>query len=155
MTEDWRASFDRCEAVAAVAIDLSKAFDSVCHSLLLAKLKAFGFSNTGIELMSAYLRGRRQRVKLDGVYSEWRTVRTGVPQGSLLGPLMFNMYMNDRNYFVGNTSLRLYADDTVQMPFLAGRLVFCLHFDSFGFFFISNAFFTFLQRVWISSRGTG
>ena len=62
--------------------------------------------------MTAYLIGRRQRVKLDGVHSTGRTIKTGVPRGSLLGPLLFNMYVNDLNYFITNTSLRLYADDT-------------------------------------------
>ena len=57
MTEDWRASLDRREAVAAVAVDLSKAFDSVCHSLLLAKLTAYGFSGRALQLMTAYPRG--------------------------------------------------------------------------------------------------
>ena len=100
-----------------MAIDLSKAFDSVCHPLLLAKLKAYGFTYDALELMTAYLVGQRQRVKLDGVHSTWRTVRTGVPQGSLLGPLLFNMYVNDVNYFIANTSLRLYADDTTENAF--------------------------------------
>ena len=63
MTEDWRNSLDEREAVSAVAVDLSKAFDSVCHGLLLAKLRAYGFSKSAIELMSSYLCGRRQRVK--------------------------------------------------------------------------------------------
>ena len=114
MTEDLRACLDRREAVAAVAIDLSKVFDSVCHPLLLAKLKAYGFTYDALEIVSAYLLGRRQRVKLDGVHSTWRTIKTGVPQRSLLGPLLFNMYVNDLNYFITNTSLRLYADDTTQ-----------------------------------------
>jgi len=114
LTEDWRACLDRREAVAAVAIDLSKAFDSVCHPLLLAKLKAYGYTHDALEIMTTYLIGRRQRVKLDGVHSTWRTIKTGVPQGSLLGPLLFNMYVNDLNYFITNTSLRLYADDTTQ-----------------------------------------
>ena len=86
MTADWRASLDRREAVAAVAVDLSKAFDSVCHSLL-AKLTAYGFSGRALQLMTVYLRERKQRVKLDNTYSQWRTVTTGVPRGSLLGPL--------------------------------------------------------------------
>ena len=100
LTEDWRAYLDRREAVAAVAIHLSKAFH--------------GFTHDALEIMTAYLIGRRQRVKLDGVYSTWRTIKTDVPQGSLLGPLLFNLYVNDLNYFITNTSLRLYADDTTQ-----------------------------------------
>ena len=112
MTEDWRASLDRREAVAAVAVDLSKAFDSVCHSLLLATLTASGFSGRALQRMTAYPCERKQRVKLDNTYSQRRTVTTGVPQGSLVGPLLFNIYMNDLNYFIEGTSLRLYADDT-------------------------------------------
>ena len=81
---------------------------------MLAKLKAYGFTDDALELMTAHLLGRRQRVKLDGVYSRWRTIKTGVPQGSLLGPLLFNMYVNNLNYFVSNTSLRLYADGTTE-----------------------------------------
>ena len=97
-----------------MAIDLSKAFDSVYQPLVLAKLKAYGFTYDALKIMTAYLIGRRQRVKLDGVHSTLRTIKTRVPQGSLLGPLLFNTYVNDLNYFITNTSLRLYADDTTQ-----------------------------------------
>ena len=64
--------------------------------------------------MTTYLIGQRQRAKLDGVHSTWRTIKSGVPQESLLGPLFFHMYVNDLNYFINYTSLRLYADDTTQ-----------------------------------------
>ena len=112
MTDDWRGNLDDRKHVAAVTVDLSKAFDSVCHNMMLAKLKAYGFSEARIELMKAYLHDRRQRVKVNGTYSNWRTVRTGVPQGSLLGPLLFNVFINDINFFIDNVSLWLYADDT-------------------------------------------
>ena len=64
--------------------------------------------------MKAYLHDRHQRVKVNGTYSNWRTVRTGLPQGSLLGPLLFNIFINDINFFIDNVSLRLYADDTTE-----------------------------------------
>ena len=63
MTEDWRGKLDEREAVAVVAVDLSEAFDSINHQLLLAKLHAYGFSQSALDLMSSYLLGRRQRVK--------------------------------------------------------------------------------------------
>ena len=75
MTEDWRNSIDNKEAVAA---DLSKAFDAINHRLLLAKLKAYGFSQHALELMFTYLLGRQQCIRLEGVCSNFKTVKSGL-----------------------------------------------------------------------------
>ena len=85
-----RNSIGNQEAVASVAVDLSKAFDAINHCLLLAKLKAYGFSTQALKLMSTYLLGRQLCVRLGGVCSDFKTVKYAVPQGSLLGPLKFN-----------------------------------------------------------------
>ena len=112
LTEDWRFALDDKKNVAVVDIDLSKAFDSLCHNLLLAKWKSYGVDSSAIDLIRSYLYGRKQRVKCNDALSDWLPVQCGVPQGSLLGPLLFNIYMNDINSLVTSASLRLYADDT-------------------------------------------
>ena len=84
LTDDWRQALDNKKDVAVIAIDLSKAFDSICHNLLLAKLKAYGIHDSAIKLIQSYLSGRSQRVKCNRKVSDWLPLRCGVPQGSLL-----------------------------------------------------------------------
>ena len=73
-------------------MDLSKAFDCLPQDLLIAKLHAYSFSNNALQLLYSYLQGRAQRVKLNSNCSEWRYIIKGVPQGSVLGQLLFNIY---------------------------------------------------------------
>ena len=96
----------------AILMDLSKAFDCLDHELLLAKLDAYGFSKNALRFINSYLTGRKQRVKVNGAFSEWQQTKLGVPQGSVLGPLLFNIYINDLFYLLKDTDICNYADDT-------------------------------------------
>ena len=95
--------------VGLVLLDLQKAFDTVDHGILLDKLGAMGVSDTS--WFGSYLSGRTQCVEVDGVRSGFRGVTCGVPQGSILGPLLFLIYVNDMHRSV-NCQLSLYADDS-------------------------------------------
>ena len=94
-----------------VSIDLSKAFDTIPHGLLLPKRRTYGLNDRACELFRDYLSGRLERVKVGDTYSEWQSVKIGVPQGSMLGPMFFNIFTNDLFYHITQVKLNGYADD--------------------------------------------
>lgn len=99
--------------VDVIYLDLSKAFDKVPHNLLLLKLKRHGINGSLLSWFGSYLTDRQQRVALDGTFSDWLPVTSGVPQGSILGPLLFILYANDvPNYIQYNSKIALFADDS-------------------------------------------
>ena len=102
---------DNNEYVAAVLMDLSKAFDCLPHKILLSKLSAYGLSDEAVLLLKSYLSDRKQRIKLNNIVSSWSEIKKGVPQGSILGPLLFNVFINDIFYFIEHGTLYNYADD--------------------------------------------
>ena len=96
--------------------DFSKAFDSVCHVLLLHKLENYRFSKSVLRWIALYLSGRQQAVKgKDETISSYRSINTGVPQGSVLGPLLFGLYVNDMSLFLDPDISRIFYADDLQI----------------------------------------
>ena len=93
-------------------IDLSKAFDTLCYDILLHKLRYYGFFGTELKLLRCYLRNREQYVKYNNYQSELIDISTGVPQGSILGPLLFSICINDLITVSDKLNFIMYADDT-------------------------------------------
>ena len=98
--------------VRIVFLDISKAFDRVWHKALLHKLKQFGITGPLLDWFADYLKDRFQRVMINGQVSDWIRLLFGVPQGSVLGPLLFLIFIDDITHSVDNCSIRLFADDT-------------------------------------------
>ena len=113
LVHEIQTAFDhrKCLEVRSVYLDMSKAFDKVWHEGLIFKLKQNGIEGKFLNLLQNYLTNRKQRVVLNGMESNWGEIKAGVPQGSVLGPLLFLVYINDLEEGI-KSSVRFFADDT-------------------------------------------
>ena len=111
MIENWKNALDNKKVIAALSMDLSKAFDCLQHDLILAKLHAYGFEIQALKLIYSYLSNIFQSVKVKDTYSSTNKVKSDVPQGSLLGVILFNIQFNDIFDVIDEAELYNYADD--------------------------------------------
>ena len=121
LTEQWKKAVDEGEYVGQLSTDMSKAFDCMYHSLLLAKLKTYNFDEQSLKLMKSYFTNCYNRVKLGNTTISWKyAVDRGCPQGSSFGPLLWNLYQNDLTY-ITKSKISMFVDD--HQPYVTHKNV--------------------------------
>ena len=113
MLENWKSAVHKGKVFGALLTDLSKAFDCLSHELIIAKLNAYRFNLAALKLVQSYLSKRRQRFKINQSYSSLEEILSGVPQGSIFGPILFNIFLSDLFLVVKDVNFVSYADDII------------------------------------------
>ena len=111
MLEKWKKAVDTKNIFATLLADYSNAFDCLLHDLIIAKLNAYGLSLPILDLIQNYLGNRKQRIKISDSFSSWSDILFGFPQGSILGPLAYNIFLGVLFLIVKDVNIASYADD--------------------------------------------
>ena len=111
LIENWKTTLAKNLFTEAVLMDLSKAFDCIPHDLLIAKLHAYGLSFDTVTFLNLYLKDRKQNIRINNIFSAFQNILSGVPQGSILGPIVFNIFLNDLFLCIKKSYLHNFADD--------------------------------------------
>ena len=116
MFENFKSALDKGEYVACISMDIRKAFDCLSHCLAICQLFAYGLSRDACILIASYLFQRKQRVEIGNNKSDWGEISKRVPQGAILGPLIFNIFLNDIFYFVTKGNMYVTMLTTILSP---------------------------------------
>ena len=111
LLQAWQEELGKSDFVGTMLTDLSKAYDSLPHDLFVAKCEAYGIDKNGLNVIHNYQTNRKQRTKISSSYSKWYDIVRGVPQGSILGPLSFNLFIKNLFLFIERTNICNFADD--------------------------------------------
>ena len=113
LLQAWKNELDNSGFIGTILMDLSKAYDCLLHDLLIAKLKTHNLDRSILRLLMDYLNSRKQRTKVGSSYSKWSEIKHGIPQGSILGSLLFNIFRNSLFFVIEKSDICNFADDNI------------------------------------------